>query len=241
MRGINFAIALAFAGITLLGSTPTFAEEEAAKLEQAKHRFALADAELNKTFEALRKKLGGDEFRDLRDRQRKWLEYRDYMAASQPRQNGFEGNDPKSSADYWEAMADFTEDRTRFLRASFDTSLPKGITGIYQDSFGGELRLEETKEGVAFSINVVRGPTSHTGGLAGIATLKRGAAVYKEQLEAGEDRKPCELTFNFVEGQIVKLEGKNTEYYHGARAYFVGTYFKVAKLDQPIDLKTGQD
>jgi uncharacterized protein YecT (DUF1311 family) len=241
MRGISFAIALAFAGIMLLGTTPTFAEEEAVKLDQAKHRFALVDTELNKTFEALRKKLGGDEFKNLRGRQRKWIEYRDYMAASQPRQNGFEGDDPKSSADYWEAMADFTEERTQFLRASFDTSLPKGITGTYQDSFGGELRLEETKEGVAFSINVVRGPTSHTGGLTGMAMPKGGAAFYKEQLEAGEDRKPCELTFNFVDGHIVKLEGKNTEYYHGARAYFVGTYFKVAKLDKPIDLKAAQD
>jgi hypothetical protein len=39
----------------------------------------------------------------------------------------------------------------------------------------------------------------------------------------------------------VKLEGKNTEYYHGTRAYFVGTYFKVAKLDKPVDLKAAQD
>lgn len=232
---------MAFAGITLLGATPTFAEEKAAKLEQAKHRFALADAELNKTFEALREKLGGDEFRDLRDRQRKWIGYRDYMASDQPRQNGFEGSDPKKSPDYWKASADLTEERSRFLRASFDPSLPKGISGVYQDSLGGELRLEETKEGVAFSINVVRGPTSHTGGLTGMAMLKGGAAVYQEQLETGEDRRPCELTFNLVDGHIVELEGKNTEYYHGARAYFVGTYFKVAKLDKPIDLKAGQD
>jgi len=232
---------LVVAGITLLGTTPTFAEQETAKLEQAKIRFAPADAELNKTFEALRKRLGGDESKDLRGRQRKWLDYRDYIAASQPRQNGFEGDDPKSRPDYWEATADFTEERTRFLRASFDTSLPKGITGVYQDSFGGELRLEQTKEGVAFSINVVRSPTSHTGGLTGMAMLKRGAAVYKEQLEAGEDLKPCELTFNLVDGHIVKLAGKNTEYYHSARAYFVGTCCKVAKLDKPIDLKATQD
>ena len=101
--------------------------------------------------------------------------------------------------------------------------------------------MEETKEAVAFSINVVRGPTWHTGELTGIAMLKRSAAVYKERLEAGEDREPCELTFNFVDGHIVKLEGKNTQYYHGARAYFDGTYFKVAKLDKPIDLEAAQD
>jgi uncharacterized protein YecT (DUF1311 family) len=237
----SFAIALAVTGFILLDSTGAAAEVKAPTLEQAKHHFAQTDAELNKVFDAFRKKLGRDGFKDLRDRQRQWLEHRDYISADQPRQNGFEGSNPKSSAFYWEAMADLTEGRTRFLRASYDPALPKGISGVYEDSYGGELKLEETKEGVAFAIEVVRGPTSHTGGLTGMAMLKRDAAFYAEQVEASEDRQPCELTFTFVAGHIVKLEGKNTEFYHGARAYFVGTYFKVAKLDKPIDLKAGQD
>jgi uncharacterized protein YecT (DUF1311 family) len=241
MSRLVFAIALALASFAFFGPTEIFAEDKPPTMAQAKQRFAKADAELNKTFDALRKRLGGDQFKDLRDRQRKWLEHRDYMAADQPRQNGFQGNDPKSSAYYWETMADLTEARTQFLRASFDPSLPKGITGVYQDSFGGELKLEETKEGVVFAIEVVRGPTSHSGGLIGKATLTRSTAVYHEQVEAGEDRQPCELTFHFTDGHIVKLEGKNTEHYHGARAYFDGNYFKVGKLDQPIDLNLTGD
>ncbi len=237
----NLTAVLIVAGLTLL-SIPGLAEaDDAARLDQAKRRFALADADLNKTYGTLRKRLRATEFTDLRDRQRKWLEYREYIAADQPRQNGFEGADLKKSPDYWEAMADLTESRTEFLRAAFDQALPRGITGIYRDSYGGELKLEETPEGVAFSIDVVRGPSSHTGGLAGLARRKHNAAAYKEEIEAGEDREPCELTFTLVDGHIVKLEGKNTEHHHGARAYFVGTYFKVAKLDHPIELESGDD
>lgn len=237
----NILASLLFVGPTLFVLATAFAEPDAPKLDQAKQSFARADADLNKTFDALRKRLPSDEFRDLRDHQRKWLEHRDYIASDQPRQNGFEGDDFTKSPDYWEAMADLTKGRTEFLRAAFDQALPKGITGIYRDSYGGELKLEETPKGVVFSIDVVRGPTSHTGGLTGVATRKHNTAYYKEQVEAGEDRPPCEMTFSFIDGHIVKVEGKNTEHHHGARAYFAGTYFKVSPLDKPIDLESGDD
>jgi len=240
MRTIHFIFTLAL-GMTFLSDTLNGAENEAGKLQTEKRKFAAADADLNKTFQALRKKLPDDEFKELRDGQRKWLEYRDYMAADQPRQMGFEGNDPKQSADYWETMAGLTKVRTEFLRAAFDSTLPKGISGVYQDSHGGELKLEEKADFVAFQINVVRGPTSHTGGLVGLAVLRDGIAVFKETVEAGEDREPCELTFSFSKGRAVKVEGKNTDHYHGARAYFFGTYFKVGKLHKPIDLNAPQD
>ena len=227
--------------MTFLSGTLKGAERESGSLPAAKRKFAAADADLNKTFQALRKKLAEDEFKELRDGQRKWLEYRDYMAADQPRQMGFKGDDPKQSADYWEAMAGLTTARTRFLRAAFDSPPPAGISGSYEDSYGGELKLEERADFVAFQINVVRGPTSHTGGLVGLALLRDGTAVFKEIVEAGEDREPCELTFSFSKGRVVKVEGKNTDFYHGARAYFFGTYFKVAKLDKPIDLKPAED
>jgi hypothetical protein len=87
----------------------------------------------------------------------------------------------------------------------------------------------------------VRGPTLHTGGLTGVAARKGQVAIYKEEVEPADDRKPCELTFAFSDGHIVKVTGKNTGYYHGARAYLDGTYFKVAKLEKPIDLNAVED
>lgn len=240
MRTKNLTFALAL-GMIFLSGPVAGGDSEAERLQKAKRDFAAVDAELNKTFQALRKKLPEDEFKELRDQQRKWLEYRDHMAADQPRQNDFHGNDPKQSSYYWDAMAELTKARAEFLRASFDSALPKGISGSYEDSYGGSLNLEERADGVAFQIDVVRGPTLHTGGLAGLATVKDGVAVYKEQVEAGEDREPCELTFTFSKGNSVKIDGKNTEYYHGARAYFTGTYFKIAKLEKPIDLNAVED
>ncbi|MDP9004691.1 MAG: DUF1311 domain-containing protein, partial [Verrucomicrobiota bacterium] len=169
MRRTRVALALAI-GLTLLSSQAVHAEADAAEFQKNKLSFATADAELNKTFATLKKELSADEFKDLRERQRKWLEYRDYISADQPRQNGFHGDDPKKSADYWTSMAELTQSRTEFLRAAYDRSLPRGITGSYGDSFGGALDLEERKDGVAFQFNFVRVPTSHTGGLSGVAT-----------------------------------------------------------------------
>jgi uncharacterized protein YecT (DUF1311 family) len=240
MRPITFTLALAV-GLIFFSRTVAGGETQGERLQKAKQNFAVADAALNKTFQALRRKLPAGKFQELRDQQRKWLEYRDYIAADQPRQNDFRGNDPKQSDHYWDAMADLTEARTKFLQASFDSTLPKGITGFYEDSYGGSLSLEERADGLAFEIDVVRGPTLHTGGLAGLATLKGDTALYQEQLEPGEDREPCEMTFSFSNGHRVIVEGKNTEHHHGARAYFVGMYFKTAKLDKPIDLNAPED
>jgi uncharacterized protein YecT (DUF1311 family) len=241
MQKINIAVFLTCAGMMLSSGAAISAEDEPAKLDQTRQRFAAADADLNKTFQELRSKLGENAATELRDRQREWLKHRDYIASDQPRQNGFEGTDVKQSPDYWEAMADLTKERAEFLRAAFNPALPKGITGVYEDSYGGALQLEETAQGLVFSINVVRGPTAHTGGLSGVATLKGHAATYKEKVGAAEDRKPCELTFAFSHGHVVKVTGKNTSYHHGARAYFDGTYFKVAKLAKPIDLNAVED
>lgn len=237
-KNITFALAL---GMIFLAGPVAGGDSEAERLQRAKRDFTAVDADLNKTFQALRKKVPADEFKELRERQRKWLEYRDYMAADEPRQHLFRGDNPKQSSHYWDAMAILTKARAEFLQASFDNALPKGISGSYEDSYGGSLNLEERADGVAFQIDVVRGPTSHTGGLAGLATLKDGVAVYKEQVQAGEDREPCELTFTFSRGHIVKIDGKSTEYYHGARAYFTGTYFKIAKLEEPIELNAVED
>ena len=241
MHKIKLAVFLSCAGILLSSGATISAEEEAAKPDQARQRFAAADADLNKTFQDVRSMFSENARNDLRDRQREWLKHRDYIASDQPRQNGFEGTDVKQSPDYWEAMADLTKERAEFLRAAFNPALPKGIAGVYQDSYGGALQLEETAQGLVFSVNVVRGPTTHTGGLSGVATLKGRVATYKEKVERAEDRKPCELTFAFSDGHIVKVTGKNTGYYHGARDYFDGTYFKVARLEKPIDLNAVDD
>ena len=68
MSKIKIALVLFCLGI--FAAPVARGEDEAAKLEQAKQRFAAADADLNKTFQEVRSKLSGNALSDLRDRQR---------------------------------------------------------------------------------------------------------------------------------------------------------------------------
>ena len=81
-----------------------------------------------------------------------------------------------------------------------------------------------------FVIQCVRGPTSHVGGLAGIAAWNTSIGWFSDK---GRDKdKTDETNLSFI-SRDKKLEiiGANTGYYHGARAYFDGTYVRVKSLD----------
>ena len=69
VRTIHLVFVLAL-GMIVLPRTMAGAENETRTLPEAKRQFASADADLNKTFQALRKKLSEDEFKELRDNQR---------------------------------------------------------------------------------------------------------------------------------------------------------------------------
>jgi len=99
------------------------------------------------------------------------------------------------------------------------------INGTYDDANGGTLTISDAGElTFAFEITVVRGPTAHTGEVAGIAQITGETATFIDtNEEAFIDGNPCRLTFIF-EGGWLKVTGENTSYYHGARAYFDGTY-----------------
>ncbi len=99
------------------------------------------------------------------------------------------------------------------------------INGIYDDAFGGTLTISDATEVTfAFEMTVVRGPTAHIGEIAGVAQIAGETATFIDtNEEAFIDGNPCRLTFTF-EGDWIKVTGENTHYYHGARAYFDGTY-----------------
>lgn len=99
------------------------------------------------------------------------------------------------------------------------------INGIYDDANGGTLTISDAGElTFAFEITVVRGPTAHTGEIAGVAQIAGETATFVDTNEkAFIDGNPCRLTFTF-EGGWLKVTGENTHYYHGARAFFDGTY-----------------
>lgn len=66
MRPKNLTFTLAL-GMIFLSGPVAGGDSEAERLQKAKRDLAAVDADLNKTFQALRKKLPADEFKELRD------------------------------------------------------------------------------------------------------------------------------------------------------------------------------
>jgi len=203
----------------LAGGTPA--------LEKVRQRFADADALLNKTYKATCEELTKGQVIKLRDLQREWLQYRDAKAESLLWFNGVHTDKPRERVEYWQYQADLTDERRKFLRVYSGRAVGKGIAGEYSDFFDGDLRLTETKKGIAFSFTVVRGPSAHTGEIEGVATRHGDSAIYTEVVAPGEDRKACEIVFTFIDGHIVQVTGKDTDYYGGAGVSFDGTYYKT--------------
>jgi uncharacterized protein YecT (DUF1311 family) len=205
------------------------AEEEKPKtLADAKAAFAKADKALNEAWAAAKKALDESEFPDLQVQQRNWMKFREEQGRSANREN----NEPeaKLSAAYYEAAAELTDSRASWLRGRTRNDAG-ALTGVWIDSFGGTLELAQEKERLLFTIEVVRGPTFHTGSLAGVATWNWPLGWFTDK--GRHQEKTDESNMVFVErGAVLKLIGANTSYYHGARAYFDGDYCRVSDLDE---------
>ena len=198
-------------------------------LQQSREEFRQADATLNTGYKTLCLSLTKDQLVTLRKRQRDWIEYRDQKAEELLWFNGIRTGTPTEHPEYWSYMTDLTKDRIEFLHVYTGTAVPPGITGAYSDFFDGDLHLEKTNKGVRFSIAVVRGPNAHTGNIEGVARMAGNQAFFTEPVQPGEDRKPCEITFTFIDGHMVKIEQKNPSYDQGMGAYFDGLYFKTGE------------
>ena len=211
----------------------TVAADGGSDLAKARARFETADAALNKAYQSLCRELGKEKLAALRGEQRDWLQYRDEMADARS-SNGQEEVPPKRRPDYWEAMAGLTGERTEFLNAYSGKNVPGGISGEYHDSYGGTLLLEERKDVVAFSIEVVRGRAQNEGSLDGIAILNGARAIFWDKPDPAEPGEPCRVTFTFTGGHIVTVGETNAEKYEGNNAHFDGRYFKTGNLKEPL-------
>lgn len=195
-------------------------------LKRTRNRFDAADALLNKTYQVTKNELKGSAIDALREKQRAWIEYRNGIAE-------FHLPDPpQSSPDYWGRMCDLTLVRVRFLRIYSGIHAPKGLAGEYEDSYGGVLTLADSKAGLRFSIEVVRGPTAHTGEISGVARLTGNTAYFKAKADNEIEGPPAEVTLTFGEGHIVRVETKYTQQYGGMGAYFEGNYYKTANAQE---------
>ena len=206
------------------------AEQEKPKtLAEAKAAFAKADKMLNDAWAAAKKALPEPEFAELQIKQRDWAKYRESQGRAANRDN--DEPEGKQSTGYYEAVTALTQIRADWLRGRIRTENDESLTGIWTDSFGGEIEIVQEKDRLLFTIEVVRGPTYHTGSLAGIASWNYPLGWFSDK---GRDKDKTEETnLVFVQGgNILKIVGANTTYYHGARAYFDGDYCEAGSLDE---------
>ncbi len=215
--------------------------DEQLKLVRAK--YTQADATLNLVYTGLMIRLPEDKKSALRDRQRDWIEHRDYMADYQaklyaqtdPDLNPKEKNFKNKSLSYWESLVSSTESQSEFLKV-YGRGNPKHLLGgSWTDGNGGLLELRPINNtGLGFSIDVVRGPTAHLGNLKGSASFagneKNKAVFVDTNKNSFIDGKPCKIEFIF-DGETIELKSENAQMYHGVRAYFDGTYFRSGPLD----------
>ncbi len=199
--------------------------------------FDKADQALNEAWAAAKQKLPEADFNQLKEDQRAWVEYRDYLARS-PMYSGADaqGDLPLEAPEYLEAAASLEEERTTWLKGLVHEWKDETLTGLWTDSYGGSIEVVEREGHLHFIIQCVRGPTSHVGGLSGIAVWNPNIGWFSDKDRDKEKTDETNLSF-ILRDKRLEIVGANTGYYHGARAYFDGSYVKVKALDAKAQAK----
>lgn len=218
---------LKLAAVLALPLLAAAAEEKPKTLAEAKAEFTKADKALNEAWAAAKKALLEEsEFAELQVRQRIWLQYREVQALGANRDNG--EPEGKQTVAAFETGAALTRSRADWLRGRIRNE-GESLTGLWIDSFGGTLEIVQEKEKLFFVIEVVRGPTFHTGSIAGVATWNSPLGWFSDKGRDKEKTEESNLVF-ISRGNVLEIVGANTTYYHGARAYFDGEYCKAGEL-----------
>ena len=247
-RGIAIAVAHAACVLGLIlgfawpATVVAQAEEKEPTLAEAKAAFAKADQALNQAWNEIKGVYSGRALNELTASQREWVEFRDERAKRESQQAGEKA--AKRSTSWHTTAAYLTESRAEWLfgRARAPKDEAKTLTGKWIDSYGGTMelvhQLTAATEGsgspsgrLLFLIEVVRGPTYHLGGVAGVASWNERVGWWSDKAKDPEKTDESNLVFVERDG-CIEVIGANTSHYHGARAYFDGIYCKVGALDE---------
>lgn len=234
------ALTLLLAAMAVAPALAQDASKDKAALERSRARFTKQDALLNTVYKSVIASLDKEGAAQLRKDEGDWLKYRDDMSGSAPSFNGQEEpDDPKTSPAYWDMMEALTGERVEFLRAWTGRDVPPGLTGEYSDCHGGVLDLEETKSGIKFDLTAVRGPSAHNGEITGIIHIKGNTARFVQPIDTtvSPPEPPCQLTFTFIAGHIVKVAQKGQDPDAGEGVYYDGAYYKTGKLKKHVELQ----
>ena len=194
-----------------------------------RQKFAEADRELNAVYKRLYATFETARQKAMQDNSRRWIVYKDELCLeSTAINNNLTPQQAKNSAGYSACLYDLTVARTAYLKRAFaQEGVAPGLAGTYDDGFGGTLTLKPANgDTYAFHIEVVRGPTYHTGDVEGDVHLQTGPATFVQAVDCGEETPCCRLTFTRAP-MFIAVEEDNCGMFHGARAYFSGEYRKV--------------
>ena len=231
--------AISFFSLLLLTASLSTARAQDKPLDAkaAKAAFDKADHALNTAWAAAKQKLPEAEFNKLKEEQRAWVEYRDYLARS-PIYTGADarGELALDSPAYLEAAAGLEDMRTEWLKGLIHEWQDETLTGYWTDSYGGSIEIVEREGYLHFIIQCVRGPTSHLGGLAGIAVWNTSIGWFSDKGVLKDKTDETNLSF-ILRDKKLEIIGAGTGYYHGARAYFDGSYVKAKTLDTKVQAK----
>ena len=213
------------------------AQDKPLDAKAARTAFDKADRALNAAWAAAKQALPEEEFNKLKEDQRAWVEYRDYLARS-PMYTGADaqGELALDAPEYLEAAAGLEDMRSEWLKGLIHEWKDETLTGEWTDSYGGSIELVEREGHLHFIIQCVRGPTSHVGGLSGIAVWNPNIGWFSDKGRDKEKTDETNLSF-ILRDKKLEVIGANTGYYHGARAYFDGSYVKVKALDAKAQAK----
>ncbi len=218
-----------------LAAFPALAQDEkpAPTLKEATAEFDKEDKALNAAWDEVKKskELSDAEQAALKDEQKAWVAYRDELSLS-PGYSGAPENEAEArqSPEYFACAAGITSSRTAWLKGRIAPSPPDNVTGVWSDSYGGTLKIVQKEKQLYFSIEVVRGPTAHTGSISGIAAWNEPLGWFSDK--EGEKDKTDEANVSFVlKRNLFQITTANASSYAGARAYFDADYLLVGKLD----------
>lgn len=219
------------------------AQEKQLSAKEVKALYDKADHALNAAWAVAKEKLTAEEFNELKEDQRAWLEYRDYLARSTSYAGGGEQDENgllRDSPAYLEAAAGLAKERTEWLRGLVAQWPDDSLTGIWNDSHGGWVTIVQQDGHLFFDAECARGHSIHLGSLLGVAVWNAPLGWYSDK---GEDKdKEEETNLCFIQrDKKLELVGAKTKYYHGARAYFDGSYIKVRELSAVAQKKVIQE
>lgn len=211
--------------LLLLPIATSLAEDPA--LAEAKATYVKADRGLNQAWTAIKKTLPAKVFEGLQSKQREWIKLRERQAVEASGQSKPDG-DAKRSAGYWQTAAKLTAERAEWLRW-LAKKQASPLTGLWIDDNSGMIEIVERKNQLLFVIHVVR--RYNVGALSGTADWNGTIGLFSDKGREPDKDDETTLSFTFRDGYL-EVDGTNTSYYHGNRAFFDGSYYRIAPLSE---------